>query len=441
MDPAGKPAPAGGFQTGGWYSGYQYWNGSFAPQAGQIHPQSNQQGAGQQVSQEVVAQTNPANVGYIQAQQLQSPVSVPLTNQAGVTAELEAARKALEQNLASQQTQNQAQLEAARAKEEATLKEAEPLTRPFREDLEKAERERLGTDVVLSEQRELLNELDQILSEGNELIRQQKEVTGLAAVRNPRIAQTMSDVMARAGVIEAVVSLQNTYLANAYQSIDRSIRNITEDRQDRLSYYNTILKLADRDILLLDAESKRIAQEQTNLLKFDLEHAQQTVDEVKRLMMNPDTALLMAQAGVTLNDSVATISQKMSQAVIARDTREMANAITSKGGVLVADPSTVPANQLASFTAPNGQTYHYKMPAGTGSTAKVGSVEYVELLKYDAREGVGLMDIFAIYSGLLTADQIYQLYNATSIHGPAYEDIGSLAKYGVTQPKSSDRTP
>lgn len=33
-DPTGKPAPAGGFKNGGWYSGYQYWEGSFAPKAG-----------------------------------------------------------------------------------------------------------------------------------------------------------------------------------------------------------------------------------------------------------------------------------------------------------------------------------------------------------------------------------------------------------------------
>jgi hypothetical protein len=56
-DPAGKPAPPGGFQTGGWYSGFQYWNGSFAPQAGQLHPQSSSPNAGQPVSAEVNAQS------------------------------------------------------------------------------------------------------------------------------------------------------------------------------------------------------------------------------------------------------------------------------------------------------------------------------------------------------------------------------------------------
>lgn len=54
-------------QQGGWYDGQQFWGGSLS-QPGQINPNSNQQGAGQQVSNEVISQTNPANVAYIQQQ-------------------------------------------------------------------------------------------------------------------------------------------------------------------------------------------------------------------------------------------------------------------------------------------------------------------------------------------------------------------------------------
>ena len=57
-DPAGGKAPAGGFKDLGWYGGYQYLGGSFAPKAGQIHPNSPQQGAGQAVSPEVNRQSS-----------------------------------------------------------------------------------------------------------------------------------------------------------------------------------------------------------------------------------------------------------------------------------------------------------------------------------------------------------------------------------------------
>ena len=59
-------------QNGAWYSGRQYWDGTLSS-PGQINSKSPQQGAGQQVSNQVIAQTNPANVAYIQQQQQQAP--------------------------------------------------------------------------------------------------------------------------------------------------------------------------------------------------------------------------------------------------------------------------------------------------------------------------------------------------------------------------------
>lgn len=53
---------------GGWYDGQQFWGGTLSA-PGVINSQSNQQGAGQAVSKEVVQQTNPANWDYIQKQQ------------------------------------------------------------------------------------------------------------------------------------------------------------------------------------------------------------------------------------------------------------------------------------------------------------------------------------------------------------------------------------
>ena len=91
-DPAGQPAPQGGFKTGGWYSGYQYWNGTFAPQAGVIHPASDQPGAGETVSEEVnvagdvaVGNAPGTNQEYIDEQNALNnpPPSTPSTPGAG----------------------------------------------------------------------------------------------------------------------------------------------------------------------------------------------------------------------------------------------------------------------------------------------------------------------------------------------------------------------
>lgn len=55
-------------QEGGWYNGSQLFGGSLSA-PGVINSNSPQQGAGQAVSPEVIAQTNPANVAYVQKQQ------------------------------------------------------------------------------------------------------------------------------------------------------------------------------------------------------------------------------------------------------------------------------------------------------------------------------------------------------------------------------------
>ena len=72
--------PSGGFQEGGWYEGRQYIGGSFS-QPGQIHPQSTQQGAGQQVSKEVISQTSPGNVAYIDEQRKKAITQQPQTKE------------------------------------------------------------------------------------------------------------------------------------------------------------------------------------------------------------------------------------------------------------------------------------------------------------------------------------------------------------------------
>ena len=76
-------APSGGFQQGGWYNGRQYWNGSLSD-PGVIHPESNQQGAGQAVNKEVIAASNTAqglaqgtNEAYLKQQAQIKPAPAP----------------------------------------------------------------------------------------------------------------------------------------------------------------------------------------------------------------------------------------------------------------------------------------------------------------------------------------------------------------------------
>jgi phosphoribosylanthranilate isomerase len=78
-DQVGIKPPSGGFATGGWYSGRQYWGGMFSD-PGVINPNSNQVGAGAAVNPSVVAAGNVqqglapgTNEAYIQKQTALNP--------------------------------------------------------------------------------------------------------------------------------------------------------------------------------------------------------------------------------------------------------------------------------------------------------------------------------------------------------------------------------
>lgn len=316
----------------------------------------------------------------VSAAQLTSPV-VPTTvanQQANALTSLgnqvNAATQALTGAISEQQKQNETAMAAEQQKLAGAQGEIKTLTTPFRETAETAGRTKYGTEEVIVEQKALLGELNQLLTEGNDLIRQQKEVTGLAAIRNPRIQKTMDDVLARAGVIEAVVNLQNTYLSNAYLAMDRTVGAIAADRQDQINYYSSVLDMSNNNIINLSTEKKALAQQQIDILKANLNQSVTTANYVKELMTDPATALSMVKSGVTLNDSVEQVNAKMANYQREQEIVDKTNQFTMAGARSVVDPSRVPAHRLRSYTDSFGKVHYFEMPeapkAGTSYTVE-----------------------------------------------------------------------
>lgn len=362
----------GQFKQGGWYSGRQYWNGSLG-EVNQIHPESDQQGAGQQVSSEVISQTNPANLGYINSQikanEIKSPAQISYTSSnsqnnymSGLSQEVANARKSIEETIGKQKLEIDTKATALRQKEQETLGKIGELSTPFREDLEKTQREQLHINQNFEANQALVDELDSLLTQGNNLIKQQQEVTGLASIRNPRVQKTMDDVTARAGVIQAVINARNGQIAVAENMIDRTISAIAGDRQDQISYYETILSLDRQDIISLEADSRKLAEEQINLKKGDLETAQAAANYIKQMLMDPDKAALLGQAGVKLTDSVETINAKITQATYYNEIRDLSNSMALEGNTSIADPTGVPSDRLITYTDSRGEIHYYKKP-------------------------------------------------------------------------------
>ena len=286
-----------------------------------------------------------------------------------VSKQVDKYRKQLDSMISTKKNEVDAKLKAAQQKEKDTLSQVETLTTPFRQDLETAQRESLYINQNFEDNQKLIDELDSLLTEGNNLIKQQQGVTGLASVRNPRIQKTMDDVASRAGVIEAVINARNGQIAVAENMIDRTANAIASDRKDQLSYYQTVLELNRQDIVSLSAEDKDLANAQMALIENDMKRAQATQDKIKELLIDPATASLMADAGISLKDSVETINVKLAKASKTKEIRDWVNInVLAKGGVAITDPNSVPADQLLTYTGPDGVTRYYKMPKSTTGT-------------------------------------------------------------------------
>lgn len=396
------------------YSGYAGWNDSASIVANYL--ETGGEGKG----------NTPFALGRgdsstISASNITAPVSVPYSSGSqesyisGLAGDLARERENLNKMVSSQKTTVDEKLKAAQAKETDVLNKIEPLTTPFREDLETTERERLHINENFEANQTLINELDTLLSEGNALIKQQQEVTGLSAIRNPRVQKTMDDVAARAGVIQAVINARNGQISVAENLIDRSANAIAADRKDQIDYYQTVLELNNRDIISLDSESKKLASTQLALKQDEVTNLEASVNKIKDLMIDPATAGLVGDAGIKLTDSIEQISSKMAKAVYAKDVRDMSNQITAEGGVAVTSPAGIPANQLKSFKDSKGVMHYYKMPAPKATVGTEGERSVSQVASIITTNNMNFSDAVVKFANQMSLSDIYSAYSQSKM--------------------------
>lgn len=303
-----------------------------------------------------------------------TPVSLPqpsapdaqMNVQDSVAGTVASSRANLDKMYADQKASIDKELETLKTQRSETLAKAKPLTEPFREELQNKERERLSIETNFQENQKLTNQLDALLQQGNNMIARKNGVSmnnRAAAIRTQR---TIEDVQARAGVIEAVINARNNQITVAQGMIDRSVEAIVADRTDSLNYYNTLLEMDNAGILALDKESKEIAASQVELVKGDLEKAEATAEYIKGLMINPETASFMADAGVSLTDSVEDVQNKMTKQAQVQQVRDARNKLVEAGYELSAIPTgeTIPIEV-------GGTTLYAKVRPGSAQALEI----------------------------------------------------------------------
>ena len=370
-------------------------------------------------------------------------------------ADLDAKNKALTDAYNTQLANTQKQKDDAQKKMDdllATQKDiletdVKPLTEPFRADIEAAERQRLAVEENFQANQALTNELGTLLTQIQTDLQSTKDVTGLAAIRDPRIAKATEQASARVGVIEAVMAARNNQISVAENMIDRTVTAMTSDRQDQLNYYNSLLDFYSgqittegNKIINLTEQEQGWIKAKVGMLESDLTNAQANADYIKNLMINPDTAQAMGQAGVTLNDSPEVINQKLTTYAYSKELKDTSNTMTTNGykSLLPQEVASKPANEVITTTDSKGNTSYWwkaekKTTTGTTSASTSPlSVLDLERLKelypgVEINPGDSLATVTARVAALnapkeYTDEQLRQIASANKSAKNSYED-------------------
>jgi len=212
----------------------------------------------------------------------------------------------------------------------------------------------------------LIGEMQNLLNTGNQLVEEMRGTTGLASIMNPRIAKTMSDVQARAGVIGAVISARNGQMTYAQQQLGTTYDALSSMLTDQVNYYKTVISFYDAqesetrgDILKLTNDQKDYLDVKLKLLDQDLQQLQATKEIISKAMLDPDTATQYAMAGVTMNDTPEQIAAKLATYGYSQELKNTSNAMGTNGYTSVPISGVTPIT----ITDSRGNTKQwYKIP-------------------------------------------------------------------------------
>lgn len=374
-----KP-PTGGFQQGGWYSGRQYWGGTLSD-PGVIHPSSNQQGAGKAVSDEVNLQSDKA--------QGHKPGTI---------------KTYLQQETAKQQAKPVTPIAPAPAPTSFKYDDtgAPGSTSGGTSDWGGSPimpTEQLGFD--LPQLYESMYKKSGIEDLQNKLSEQEKAYIEAKGVinDNPFLSEAT-----RVGRIAKIESLYNERTANLRG-------DIATKKADIETQLNLELKQMD-----LRSDATKLAWQQFNTLLSAgaLDYASdEALANITRQTGIPSSMLKSAIHTRTKEDVQTSVIQSeddngnVTVSVVNTKTGEIINqqslgAIGTKTQVKESEPS-------------QADTQRY----------------YINNLQSDVLSGLGVRDVFSIYSGYIDPNQILQIYNANSPHGSAKESADELSRLGV----------
>lgn len=365
-------------EQGQWLDGYHYFNGSFASERGVIHPQAGVPGAGEKVSEEV-------NKASAAAQGKSYPefkayLEGPASSKAGA--------KTTTTSGGGSSLGSGSGTGASAGAGASSFNVQEQYDKLYGE---------LGIDALKSD-----------------VEAKQAEITA----RRERLAEAQATINENPWYAEAT---RTGKLRRLEEQAQADIENIAREQallQAKVDEANQ--QLATKTNLStqqyqIDRQSRADAVAELNTLitsKADLSNIN-VGDFAARTGMSADTisALVAATQAEEINPDVIQSTDDSGNVTV--------TVIDKNTGAIVGQQSL---GRIGKADNSGG---------GKASEAEV-SRYYMDNLRADVASGSGVRQVFQLYSGYLDPNQIIQIYNANSPHGPAKESPEELAALGVT---------
>jgi len=258
--------------------------------------------------------------------------------QGGLQASTEAARTNLDATLKTERDAALKRQDDLNKKQEKLVQDSNPENRAtFQQEqrivqnqMDAAETASASLEEDFNKRRSVVNELETVLTQGNQLIEQARGAP-ISRYRNAGVAEAMQNVQARAGVLNAVISgLDGNF--NAAHSIIKNTRTaVAAQWTDQLNYNKTYMDLVSSGQLAKNKINDDYASTQITLAESKLSQLEATAETINNLMIDPESAQFMADAGITLNDSVEEINAKMSEQTKVQERQDVMNELKKEG--------------------------------------------------------------------------------------------------------------
>lgn len=220
---------------------------------------------------------------------------------------------------------------------------------------------KLERDLVL----ELRNLGDQALSE----IEAVKNVTGLSAIRTPRINKTINDWEGKLAMKQAALAAVRGQMSSSKTYLDDAEASITARNKQEVDYYNSLSKYydslaGDKKDELAEANRKKqeAADNQAKIKQAEIDDLKDTFTLIKNEMINDPARI--AGAGINLaTDNLETITKKLADWDYGKEVIDKKNTMEAEGYTYLSNLNGITSeNQITRIKDSRGVERIYKNP-------------------------------------------------------------------------------